>query len=137
MPVPVRIYGDSGQIQDLVLNNTVNGEVFIQSVNFPISSVEFDPDMHLISKNNNITLGNEIFDLEKAISLYPNPTKEAIHVQLPTTVTLEKVTIYNNLGQVVLENNTVDFSLSSISSGVYEVQLQTSEGLFHKKIIKN
>ena len=40
-------------------------------------------------------------------------------------------------GQLVLENNTVDFSLLSISSGVYEMQLQTSEGLFHKKIIKN
>ncbi len=137
MPVPVRIYGDSGQTQDLVLNNTYDGEVFIQSVNFPISSVEFDPDMHLISNNNNISLGNEIFELEKAISLYPNPVKDTLHIQLPTTVTLDKVTIYNNLGQVILENNTVDFSLSSISSGVYEVQLQTSEGLFHKKIIKN
>jgi len=137
MPIPVRIYGASGQTQDLVLNNTVNGEVFIESVNFPISSVEFDPDVHLISKNNNISLGNEIFDLEKAISIYPNPVKDAVHIQLPTSIILEKATIYNNLGQLVLENNTVDFSLLSISSGVYEMQLQTSEGLFHKKIIKN
>jgi len=137
MPIPVRIYGDSGQTQDLVLNNTVNGEVFIESVNFPISIVEFDPDVHLISKNNNISLGNEIFDLEKAISIYPNPVKDAVHIQLPTSIILEKATIYNNLGQLVLENNTVDFSLLSISSGVYEMQLQTSEGLFHKKIIKN
>lgn len=137
MPVPVRIFGSNGEQQDIVLNNTINGEVIIQPINFPIASVEFDPEMHLISKNNNISLGNEIFDLEKAISLYPNPANDIVHIQLPTTITLEKVTIYNNLGQVVLENNAVDFSLSSFSLGVYEVQLQTSEGLFHKKIIKN
>ena len=137
MPVPVRIFGSNGEQQDIVLNNTVNGEVIIQPINFPIASVEFDPEMHLISKNNNISLANEIFDLEKAISLYPNPANDIVHIQLPTTITLEKVTIYNNLGQVVLENNAVDFSLSSFSLGVYEVQLQTSEGLFHKKIIKN
>lgn len=137
MPIPVRIHGASGQIQDLVLNNTVNGEVFIQSVNFPISSVEFDPDKHLISKNNNISLGNEIFDLEKAISLYPNPVNDSVHIQLPDTIHLENVTIYNNLGQVVLEENKIDFSLSSVSSGVYEVQIQTEEGIYHKKIIKN
>jgi hypothetical protein len=137
MPVPIRIYGASGQIQDLVLNNTINGEVFTQSVNFPISSIEFDPDKHLISKNNNISLGNEIFDLEKAISLYPNPVSDSVHIQLPDTIYLESVTIFNNLGQVVLEDSKIDFSLSSISSGVYEIQIQTSEGLYHKKIIKN
>ena len=137
MPVPVRIFGINGEQQDVVLNNTINGEVIIQPINFPIASIEFDPDMHLISKNNNISLGNEIFDLEKAISIYPNPSNDKVHIQLPTTITLQKATIYNNLGQVVLEKNAIDFSLSSISSGVYEVQLQTSEGVFHKKIIKN
>ena len=137
MPVPVRIFGINGEQQDVVLNNTINGEVIIQPINFPIANIEFDPDMHLISKNNNISLGNEIFDLEKAISIYPNPSNDKVHIQLPTTITLQKATIYNNLGQVVLEKNAIDFSLSSISSGVYEVQLQTSEGVFHKKIIKN
>jgi aminopeptidase N len=137
MPVPVRIQGASGQVQDLVLNNTVNGEVFILPVNFPITSVVFDPDKHLISKNNSITLGNETFELEKAIALYPNPVKDELHVQLPSSIVLEKVSLYNNLGQLVLENNNLDFSLNALSSGVYSVSIQTSEGEFHKKIIKN
>lgn len=137
MPVPVRIQGPSGQLQDLVLNNIVNGEVFILPVNFPITSVVFDPDKHLISKNNSITLGNETFELEKAIALYPNPVKDELHVQLPSSVLLQKVSIYNNLGQLVLENSNLEFSLNSLSSGVYAVTIQTSEGEFHKKIIKN
>jgi aminopeptidase N len=137
MPVPVRIHGASGQVQDLVLNNTTNGQVLILPVNFPIASVEFDPDKHLISKNNSITLGNESFQLENAIALYPNPVKDELHVQLPSSILLEKVSLYNNLGQLVLENNNLDISLNTLSSGVYSVSIQTSEGEFHKKIIKN
>ena len=137
MPVPLRFVDVNGQIFDTVVNNTTNGQEFIISVPFSITGVEFDPKKDIISKDNNISLANEIFDLEKAISLYPNPATDVLHIQLPTSITLEKVTIFNNLGQVVLENNAIDFSLSSISSGVYAVQLQTSEGVFHKKIIKN
>jgi aminopeptidase N len=137
MPVPVRIQGAGGQVQDLVLNNSVNGEVLILPVNFPITSIEFDPDKHLISKNNTISLGNDTFLLENAIALYPNPVKDELHVQLPSTIQLQKVAVYNSLGQLVLENEKTDFSLSSLSSGVYEVAIQTSEGEFHKKIIKN
>ena len=137
MPVPVRIHGASGQVQDLVLNNTTNGQVLILPVNFPITSIEFDPDKHLISKNNSITLGNETFQLENAIALYPNPVKDELHVQLPNSVQLEKVSLYNNLGQLVLENKNLDFSLNSLSQGVYAVLIQTSEGEYHKKIIKN
>lgn len=137
MPVPLRFVDVNGQIFDTVVNNTTNGQEFIISVPFSITGVEFDPKKDIISKDNNISLANEIFDLEKAISLYPNPATDVLHIQLPTSITLEKVTIFNNLGQVVLENNALDFSLSSISSGVYAVQLQTSEGVFHKKIIKN
>jgi hypothetical protein len=121
----------------LVLNNTTNGQVLILPVNFPIASVEFDPDKHLISKNNSITLGNESFQLENAIALYPNPVKDELHVQLPSSILLEKVSLYNNLGQLVLENNNLDISLNTLSSGVYSVSIQTSEGEFHKKIIKN
>ena len=137
MPVPLRFVDVNGQIFDTVVNNTTNGQEFIISVPFSITGVEFDPKKDIISKDNNISLANEIFDLEKAISLYPNPATDVLHIQLPTSISLEKVTIFNNLGQVVLENNALDFSLSSISSGVYAVQLQTSEGVFHKKIIKN
>jgi aminopeptidase N len=137
MPVPVRIHGALGQVQDLVLNNTTNGQVIILPVNFPITSVEFDPDKHLISKNNSITLGNETFQLENAIVLYPNPVKDELHVQLPSSLLLKKVSIYNSLGQLVLENNNIDFSFNLLNSGVYSVSIQTTDGEFHKKIIKN
>lgn len=136
MPVPVRVYGTGGQQADLVLDNTFDGQVIIKSVPFSITSVEFDPDKHLISANSTATLGNQNFDLESAITLYPNPASDVVHIQMPSTTTLEKVIVYNNLGQKVMENSNLDFSVNSLSTGVHYIDIQTAEGTFHKKFIK-
>ena len=136
MPVPIRIHGANGEQQDIVLNNTTNGQVFIQAVSFPIVSFEFDPEVHLISLNNTVTLANETFELDKAIELYPNPVTEVLHIQMPSNISIEKVDFYNNLGQLVLETSTPNITTSTLASGVYQVQIATSEGTFHKKIIK-
>ncbi|MFN3752994.1 M1 family aminopeptidase [Flavobacterium sp.] len=136
MPVPVRVYGSGGQEADLVLENTFNGEEIIANVPFAITAVVFDPERHIISRNSNATLGNENFDMANAIVLYPNPSVDVLHIQMPTDIVLEKVTIYNSLGQNIAENNTLDFSVSHLSSGVHYLQIQTSEGTYHKKFIK-
>ncbi|RKS01302.1 M1 family aminopeptidase [Flavobacterium sp. 102] len=136
MPVPVRVYGALGEQADLVLNNTFDGEEIIANVPFAITGVEFDPEKHIISKNNTASLGNEVFDLANAIVLYPNPSAEVLHIQMPTSLVLEKAVIYNSLGQKVSESNTLDFSVSNLSSGVHYLQIQTMEGTYHKKFIK-
>ena len=136
MPVPLRIYGAGGQQADLALNNTFNGEQIIVSVPFAITNVEFDPKRHIIAANSSATLGNQNFDVDNAVSIYPNPSSDVVHIQMPSTSTLEKVTVYNNLGQKVLENSTLDFSVNSLSTGVHYVDIQTTDGTYHKKFIK-
>ena len=136
MPVPVRVYGALGEQADLVLNNTFDGEEIIANVPFAITGVEFDPEKHIISKNNTVSLGNEVFDFANAIVLYPNPSAEVLHIQMPTSLVFEKAVIYNSLGQKVSESNTLDFSVSNLSSGVHYLQIQTIEGTYHKKFIK-
>jgi len=137
MPLPLRFTGASGQTFDTMVDNTVNNQQFIVSVPFTINGVQFDPEKDIISKNNTTTLGNDTFDLEKAIAIYPNPVTDELHIQMPSNVSLEKVILFNNLGQIVKENNTMDVSVAGLSSGVLYAQIQTSEGTFHKKIIKN
>jgi aminopeptidase N len=136
MPVPVRIYGELGQQADIVLNNTFNGEQIITNVPFSIAGVDFDPERHLIAANSTITLGNQIFDIDNAVSIYPNPSSDVIHIQMPVTSTLEKVIVYNSLGQKVLENSSLDFSITSLSKGVHYLDIKTTEGIYHKKFIK-
>jgi aminopeptidase N len=137
MPLPIRFTSADGQFFDTVVENTSNGQQFIVSVPFSITGVEFDRERDIISKNNTVTLGNDFFELDKAIEIYPNPVANELHVQMPTNISIDKITLFNNLGQKVLESNILDFSVSGLSSGILFVQIETSEGIFHKKIIKN
>jgi aminopeptidase N len=137
MPIPIRLTGTGGQTFDTILENTTNNQEFIISVPFAITGANFDPEKDIISKNNTVALSNENFDLEKAIALYPNPVSNELHIQIPSTISIEKVIIFNSLGQKIIENNAANFSVSQLSSGIHYVQIQTSEGTFHKKMIKN
>ncbi len=136
MPLPIRLYDANGAIFDIVVNNTTNGEEFIVNVPFEIASVDFDINKDLISNNNLVTLGKSNFELEKAIMMYPNPVANILHIQKPSDIEIEKTTIYNSLGQIVLESNTLDINVTSLSSGVHFVEIKTADGTYHKKIIK-
>lgn len=137
MPLPIRFTGAGGQTFDTIVNNTSNNQTFIVSVPFSITGVQFDPEKDIISKNNTATLGNDTFEVEKAIAIYPNPVTDEVHIQMPSTIEIEKVRLFNNLGQMVLEGNALDFSVATLSTGVLYAEIQTSQGTFHKKIIKN
>ena len=137
MPLPIRINGSGGQTYNTIIDNTSNNQVFIIPVPFSMTSFQFDPKKDIISKNNSVTLSNDFFELDKAIAVYPNPVIDELHIQLPSDVSIEKVTIYNNLGQKVSENNSLDFSISNLASGILLIEIETSNGIFHKKIIKN
>lgn len=137
MPLPIRLTGAGGQTFDTIVNNTSNNQEFIVAVPFTITGVQFDPEKDIISKNNNVTLGNDTFELDKVIALYPNPVVNEVHLQMPSSITVEKIRLFNNIGQLVQENNTLDFSVATLASGVLYAEIQTSQGTFHKKIIKN
>lgn len=137
MPLPIRFTGSGGQTYDVVVDNTLDGQQFIVPVPFPITGVIFDPKKNIISKNNITTLGNDVFEMDNAIVVYPNPGSDMVHIQMPSTLTLLKVIVFNNLGQKITENNSLDFSVSNLAIGVHNLQIETSEGVFHKKFIKN
>jgi aminopeptidase N len=137
MPLPIRFIGAGGQTFETTVNNTFNNQEIIVSVPFTITGVQFDPEKDIISKNNTATLGNDTFEVEKAIAIYPNPVSDGVHIQMPSTIEIEKVRLFNNIGQMVLESNALDFSVATLSTGVLYAEIQTSQGTFHKKIIKN
>ena len=136
MPVPIRLYDVNGNFFDTVVENTFNGQEFIVNVPFEINDLAFDVNKNLISKNNTTLLGNTLFELENAISIYPNPAFDKLNIQVPNNVIVQKVIIFNNLGQRVLETSALDFSISQLSTGIHFVDIVTDEGTFHKKIIK-
>ena len=136
MPLPIRLRGSNGEVQNVVVDNTVNGQEFLVPVSFTITSVEFDPEKNIISKNNVVSLSNQIFTPDQVLAVYPNPVSSDLYIQKPSDVTVIGSTIFNNIGQKVLENNALNFSVSGLSTGVYYIEIETSHGTYHKKIIK-
>lgn len=136
MPLEIRLSGAGAATQDIVVNHTGNGQEFIVSVPFVVTGVTFDPNKHIISKNNVATLASNSFDLDQTVSVYPNPANDELHIMMPTSVQLEKVEIFNTLGQLVGQKTDHDFSISELASGIHLLKITTSEGVIHKNFIK-
>jgi len=136
MPVPVRVYGASGQQMDLVLNNTFNGQSFNMQVPFTVTAVEFDPERHLISRDSNADLGVGHFATLAGANIYPNPAKDVVNVNLPLGAALQKVVIANVLGQQVLETTSEKVDVSGLASGVHLLTVFTDGGNRTFKFVK-
>ncbi|WP_297869780.1 M1 family aminopeptidase [uncultured Flavobacterium sp.] len=136
MPLEIRLTSAGGANHDVVVNNTVNNQEFVVPVPFVVAGVTFDPNKHIISKNNVATLSNESFDLDQTISVYPNPAHDELNIMMPTTTQLEKIEIYNTLGQLLATHQTTDFRIDNLSSGIHVMKITTSEGAIHKNFIK-
>lgn len=137
MPVPVRLYGAGGQEFDVILQNTSSGQVFNIDVPFAITDVAFNPKNDIISRDSEALLSNDSFDLMTAISLYPNPAANKLSLDLPATVTIEKTTFYNSLGQITkVSADETHWDVSDLSSGIYFMTVQTNAGSKQLKFIK-
>ena len=78
---------------------------------------------------------NEIL-LEKAVKVYPNPAKDLIHIDAPSTIRHIEVMCVNG---VAIENkklnvNSLDLDLTGYSKGLYVLRLITDEGVVVKKV---
>ncbi len=136
-PVPIRLRGTQGEMLDLVLDNTSNGQYFQPTVNFEVQSVLFDPEYDLISQYNNVVLGISNLDFASEIVLYPNPTSGMINIQKPNSLHIDKIRIYNALGELIgsrLFSETLD--LSKFATGILFIQMESSEGLINKTVVK-
>ncbi|MCX7551441.1 M1 family aminopeptidase [Xanthomarina sp. F2636L] len=137
-PVPIRVIGTSGGVLDLVLNNTVNNEMFLREVTFPVDNIIFDPEKDIISRYNTVTLGIKDVDLDIQFNIYPNPTKQSITISKPENITVNKINVYNTIGQLLFTtpwSSQLDFS--SLSTGLFFLQIHTNKGIINKSVLKN
>lgn len=136
-PVPLRINGTQGETLDIVLDNTTNNQAFQPAVGFTVQNIQFDPDYHLISRSNNVVLGTEDFTLDQQFGIYPNPTSGIVNFEKPASINVQNINIYNTLGQLLYSekySETVD--ISKFSKGILIFQVETSEGVLNKRIVK-
>ncbi len=137
MPVPIRLIGAGGVFQDVVVNNTVNGEQFIVSVPFSVTGVQFDPKKDIISKLSTATLDISDFNFDQSIQIYPNPASNALSIDLPEGIEIESAIFYTFLGQKIMETKSdKNWDISSFASGIHFLSVQTNKGTKQFKFIK-
>jgi len=102
----------------------------------PQLSINF-PNAHLVLSVTGTTLGVKESILQK-VSVFPNPSKGKFTVDLPASVSIEKSTLTDITGKQMAINLDASnsFSISEYNTGIYILNLQTSEGVLNKRLIK-
>jgi hypothetical protein len=71
----------------------------------------------------------------KNVSIYPNPTSSTVTIK--TNEIIENVIVYNLLGKEILRGKMETIDVSSLSQGMYMLQIETQNGVIGtKRIIK-
>ena len=72
---------------------------------------------------------------ETRMKVYPNPTKGVVSIEAEGMM---EVSVYNTLGQCVLQQNVADeqvvLDLHDVASGLYLLRVMTDEGIFSKRV---
>lgn len=145
MPLPVRLVGAS---QDTIvrLEHTQDGQLFVVPVPFEVTSVQFDPDLWILSTNNTVekspidsVLGR---NLQKLIAIQPNPGATQLEVAVQgERLWLERIRIYDAAGRLVDDRNGLHtlaekWDATTWPSGSYLVFVETGEGYVSKWWVK-
>lgn len=138
MPVPVVFYS-GGKDTVFVLDHTHNGQTW--TVNLPfavIDSVRIDPEMWLISANNQILLDTSFPGTNPTVQIYPNPSADFIRIT--TGVRDAEIIISDTKGSTVLEVRNYDgykwIDISGLRTGAYLVQLRLGKLKAESRLIK-
>lgn len=87
-----------------------------------------------------ISLANESF-VQKSILIYPNPTSKDLNLSFKNNLNNANIKIISITGQIVLEKqnisgNDFNYDVSSLSSGIYIIQLTDGNLITNSKFIK-
>ncbi len=135
-PLPVKVIGTNNEELDLILDNSYNGEEFLENVSFTVASIQIDPDFHLISSNNSSVLNIDDEFANNSFTIYPNPTAGELVIENPNDQKIKNIMIYNTLGQLVLQQQSDSINVSEFTSGVYYIKIQTDHFTIHQSFLK-
>jgi len=66
-----------------LLDHNYNSQIFINELDFNVSSIEINPEYDVISKNNLVLLSSDTPEINNELVIYPNPTRSHIEIKKP------------------------------------------------------
>lgn len=86
---------------------------------------------------NGFLIGIDEENLKSKIEIFPNPVSDQLLIKKDISIHLNKIELYNPLGERLITQNEVNaLDMSQLNSGIYTLVLNTNKGIFYKKIIK-
>lgn len=100
----------------------------------PFQSFELESNREFI--NPNLSIGESNW-LKNAITVYPNPTSKYLNILINGNFELHGLTIYNAIGQKILETNVFkQIDVSEIPSGIYYLVIGSDQGTVTKTMVR-
>ncbi len=115
-----------------IVNSTYNEKIIFNGTNGgrPLSN-------NLIEIDNS---GLGLSEIEEKFNfiMYPNPTTDFVNLQFLSTLTLEKIKLYNGHGSLINQFSSLEkrLNLKGLTAGMYYLKIETDQGVIIKKIIK-
>lgn len=124
-----------GGYNSSMMYDTATGIIICTLIN-QLPAQAFQVSIQLLSAliNNPVGLTENTIP-EKLITVYPNPTNEFVHIEIPNQ-TIQNIKVYDLQGQLILETSENQFTLSKYSIGTYFMKALTKQGIYSYKLIK-
>ena len=135
--MPVEI-GVKNAINDTLirLNPSFSGQQFQIPLTFTPDSLVFDPNLWLISANNQV---NGIKDeLYETLKIYPNPATSFFYI--PVTFPLpSQISIFDLSGRIIRQYRLIQrfVPVDDLEAGIYIITLSDGKNTTHAKLIKH
>ena len=114
--------------QYLLLNIAMGGNGGAIDPNFSQSSMVID----YVRVYQNTTASTEDVFANK-FSVYPNPSSDVLNIR--TNEPIDKVELYNTIGQLIVAKKTTNINISSIKIGVYILKIYSGNRIVTKKVM--
>ena len=116
--------------QYLLLNIAMGGNGGAIDSNFSQSSMVID---YVRVYQNTTASTEDVF--ENKFSVYPNPSSDVLNIR--TNEPIDKVELYNTIGQLIVAKKTTNINISSINIGVYILKIYSGNRIVTKKVMIN
>jgi aminopeptidase N len=140
MPVPIRFYGN-GIDTTLVFNHTYSGQLFVANLPFQVTSIQFDPELWILSANNTITTGLPNVETNtSAFNIFPNPAKDQLTLSFEEMpIQIKTVTIVDATGKTVLnfftEKKKEVINVKNMAKGNYLIEVKSGTKIYTNKFL--
>jgi len=129
--------GNTSQAQPVTSTGYYSVQVYNTNLSNTITCTGVDTVHIIVVSCNGIAETNNI---ENHFNMYPNPATDKIIIEAQNKNSAGLITIYNSQGEIIIKHTLTqaksEMDVSALKKGFYFIKINTDEGVYLKKFIK-